>query len=58
MLVVVGGGLYTLGAVTYALRRPNPVPGIFGYHEIFHVLVVAAAAVHFIAVAAFVAPEA
>ena len=58
VLVVVGGGLYTLGAVTYALRRPNPAPGIFGYHEIFHVLVIAAAAVHFIAIAAFVAPEA
>ena len=58
VLVVVGGGLYTLGAVTYALRRPNPVPGTFGYHEIFHVLVIAAAAVHFIAIAAFVAPGA
>jgi hemolysin III len=58
VLVVVGGGLYTLGAVTYALRRPNPAPGIFGYHEIFHVLVIAAAAVHFIAIAAFVAPGA
>ena len=58
VLVVVGGGLYTLGAVTYALRKPNPAPGIFGYHEIFHVLVIAAAAVHFIAIAAFVAPEA
>ena len=58
VLVVVGGGLYTLGAVTYALRKPNPVPGTFGYHEIFHVLVIAAAAVHFIAIAAFVAPEA
>jgi hemolysin III len=58
VLVVVGGGLYTLGAVTYALRRPNPAPGTFGYHEIFHVLVIAAAAVHFIAIAAFVAPGA
>jgi hemolysin III len=58
VLVVVGGGLYTLGAVTYALRKPNPVPGTFGYHEIFHVLVIAAAAVHFIAIAAYVAPEA
>ncbi len=58
VLVFAGGGLYTLGAATYALRKPNPVPGTFGYHEIFHVLVIAAAAVHFIAIAAFVAPEA
>ena len=58
VLVFAGGGLYTLGAVTYALRKPNPGPGTFGYHEIFHVLVIAAAAVHFIAIAAFVAPVA
>ena len=54
VLVFAGGALYTLGALAYALRRPNPVPATFGYHEIFHVLVVAAAAVHFIAIAAFV----
>jgi hemolysin III len=58
LLVFAGGALYTLGAVAYALRRPNPVPGTFGYHEIFHVLVIAAAAVHFIAIAAFVVPDA
>jgi hemolysin III len=58
VLVFAGGGLYTLGALAYAFRRPNPVPGTFGYHEIFHVLVIAAAAVHFVAIAAFVAPEA
>ena len=58
VLVFAGGGLYTLGAVTYALRRPNPVPHVFGYHEIFHVLVIAAAAVHFIAIAGFVLPQA
>ena len=58
VLVFAGGGLYTLGAAAYALRRPNPVPGTFGYHEIFHVLVIAAAAVHFVAIAAFVLPEA
>ena len=58
VLVVAGGALYTLGAVAYAARRPNPVPGTFGYHEVFHVLVVAAAAVHFITIAAFVVPDA
>jgi hemolysin III len=55
-LVFAGGALYTLGALAYAFRRPNPVPGTFGYHEVFHVLVVAAAAVHFVAIAAFVVP--
>jgi hemolysin III len=58
VLVFVGGGLYTLGAITYALKRPNPVPATFGYHEIFHVLVIAAAATHFVAIAAFVLPDA
>jgi hemolysin III len=57
VLVFIGGGLYTLGAVAYATRRPDPVPHVFGYHEIFHVLVVLAAAAHFVAIAAFVLPE-
>ncbi len=56
VLVFVGGGLYTLGALAYALKRPNPRPSVFGYHEIFHLLVIAAAAIHFIAIAAFVLP--
>ena len=54
-LVAVGGVLYTLGAIAYATRRPNRWPGTFGYHELFHVLVVAAAAVQFVAVARVVA---
>ena len=58
VLVFVGGGLYTLGAVTYATRRPNPSPAVFGYHEIFHLLVIGAAAVHFVAIAGFVLPRA
>lgn len=48
-----GGLLYTVGAVVYARRRPDPVPAVFGYHEVFHTLVVAAAALHY-AVIAFV----
>jgi hemolysin III len=56
VLIFVGGAFYTLGAVTYALRRPDPAPATFGYHEIFHVLVICAAAVHFVAIAAFVLP--
>jgi hemolysin III len=58
VLVFVGGGLYTIGALAYAFKRPNPVPGVFGYHEIFHLFVIGAAAVHFVAIAAFVAPRA
>jgi hemolysin III len=50
VLVVVGGILYTAGAVVYATRRPDPSPRIFGFHEIFHLFVVAAAVCHFIAV--------
>jgi hemolysin III len=50
-LLAGGGVLYTLGAVIYATRRPDPFPRVFGYHEVFHALVVAAAGLH-LAVAA------
>jgi hemolysin III len=46
-LLAGGGVLYTLGAVVYATRRPDPFPRVFGYHEVFHALTVAAAALHF-----------
>ncbi|WP_415076210.1 PAQR family membrane homeostasis protein TrhA [Microbacterium sp.] len=49
VLVVVGGVLYTLGAVVYALKRPNPWPGRFGFHEIFHVCTVLAFLCHWTA---------
>jgi hemolysin III len=55
MLVIVGGALYTVGALTYACHWPNPFPRTFGFHEVFHVLVVAAAATQFVAVASVVA---
>lgn len=45
-LLAAGGGLYSLGAVVYATRRPDPAPAVFGYHEVFHLLVVAAAGCH------------
>jgi hemolysin III len=54
-LLATGGVLYTLGAVVYAWRRPDPSPRVFGYHEVFHVLVIAAAAVQFAAVALYAA---
>jgi hemolysin III len=53
-LVAAGGVLYTLGALVYALRRPDPAPTVFGYHEIFHALVVAAAALQYAVVAFYV----
>ena len=57
--MVAGGGLlYTLGALVYAFRRPDPAPETFGYHEIFHALVIAAAALQFAVVAFYVIPGA
>ncbi len=47
-LLLSGGVIYTLGAVTYALKRPNPSPQYFGYHEIFHVMVMIGAFLHFL----------
>jgi hemolysin III len=54
VLVVAGGGLYVVGAVAYHLRRPDPFPTVFGYHEVFHALVCAAATCHYVAVALLV----
>ena len=53
-LAAVGGLLYTAGGIIYALRRPDPLPSVFGYHELFHALVVAAAGCQYVAVALFV----
>lgn len=58
LLVAAGGLLYTAGAVVYATQRPNPSPRVFGYHEIFHLFVIAAAAAHFAAIAFFALPAA
>jgi hemolysin III len=57
-LLMGGGLLYTAGAVIYATKRPDPSPQVFGYHEIFHALVVAAAAAHFAVVAFYALPNA
>jgi hemolysin III len=54
--VLAGGLLYTAGALVYALRRPDPFPFVFGFHEVFHVLVIAAVACQYAAVAFFVFP--
>jgi hemolysin III len=58
LLVAAGGLLYTAGAIVYATQRPDPVPRVFGYHEVFHALVIAAAAAQFAAIAFFALPAA
>lgn len=54
-LLLAGGLLYTAGALSYRLRWPNPNPAVFGYHEVFHVYVCAAATCQFAAIALFIA---
>jgi hemolysin III len=56
-LLGLGGALYTLGAVVYASRRPDPAPAVFGYHEVFHVLVITAAALQYAVIAFWVTPQ-
>jgi hemolysin III len=50
-LLLAGGVVYSFGAVVYATRRPDPSPRVFGYHEVFHALVIVAAALHLAVVA-------
>jgi len=50
VLLVTGGALYTIGAMVYAFRWPDPLPRTLGFHEVFHLLVVAAAVTQFVAV--------
>jgi hemolysin III len=57
LLVLAGGLLYTAGAVVYARRRPDPVPHVFGYHELFHTLTLAAAGCQYASIAFFVLPR-
>jgi hemolysin III len=53
-LLLAGGVAYTAGAIVYAKRRPDPVPTVFGYHEVFHALTLVAIACQYVAVAFFV----
>ena len=55
ILLLIGGILYSLGAAAYGTKRPNPWPRTFGFHEVFHSLVIAAAVVHFVAIAGVIA---
>jgi hemolysin III len=57
LLIVAGGLVYSAGAAVYALRRPDPVPAVFGYHEVFHLLVIAGVAAHFLAISLFALPS-
>ncbi len=57
VLLIAGGGLlYTIGAIVHAARKPDPWPATFGYHEIFHVFVILAALMHYLAIAFLVLP--
>jgi hemolysin III len=56
LLLLAGGVLYSVGSLIYAARRPDPWPRVFGFHEVFHALVVAGTAVHFIAIGRYVLP--
>lgn len=54
VLLAAGGAAYTTGAIVYALRRPDPLPRVFGYHELFHALTIVALACQYVAIAFFV----
>ncbi len=56
LLIVAGGLVYSAGAAVYALRRPDPLPAVFGYHEVFHLLVIVGVAAHFLAISLYVVP--
>jgi hemolysin III len=55
VLMLAGGLLYTAGALSYHRRWPDPYPSVFGYHEVFHAYVCAAAACQYLAIARFIA---
>jgi hemolysin III len=57
VLFAAGGLVYSIGALVYASQRPDPWPRVFGFHEVFHTLVIAAAIVHFVAMAGWVIPR-
>jgi hemolysin III len=54
LLILTGGLLYTAGALSYHRRQPDPFPSVFGYHEVFHAFVCAAATCQFVAIAVFI----
>ncbi len=50
VLILLGGAIYTVGGVVYGLKRPNPIPGVFGFHEVFHACTLVAAVCHYVAI--------
>lgn len=56
LLLVLGGVLYTAGGIIYALQRPNPFPRVFGFHEVFHLFVIAGSTLHYSLIAIYVLP--
>jgi hemolysin III len=50
VLIAVGGIVYTIGGIVYGLKRPNPLPGVFGFHEVFHLCTLVAASCHYVAI--------
>jgi hemolysin III len=57
LLLVAGGALYSLGAIIYARRRPDPFPRVFGFHELFHLFAIAGCAVFFAVIWVWVIPH-
>ena len=56
-LLLLGGLAYTAGALVYALKKPDPFPRVFGYHEIFHALTLVGAGLHYVVIASFALPR-
>ena len=56
VLLLLGGVAYSAGAIAYATKRPNPVPGVFGYHEVFHACTLVGATLHYVVIAGFCLP--
>ena len=54
--ILAGGLVYSVGALIYALKRPNPIPGVFGFHELWHLFVIAGSACHFWVMLHYIAP--
>jgi hemolysin III len=50
VLIAIGGVIYTIGGVVYGLKRPNPLPDVFGFHEVFHLCTLVAAVCHYVAI--------
>jgi hemolysin III len=56
-LLLAGGAVYSLGALVYALKRPDPAPRVFGYHEVFHACTLVGATLHYVAIVAYAMPR-